>query len=69
MSRASAVMTANSAIPTDPEFSRREAAEARIPNSFRRRVMVRGDCGISAPPMTPAGRAARNGEIPDAQAK
>ena len=69
MSRASAVMTVILAIPTDPELSRREAAESRIPNSFRRRVMVRRGCGISAPPMTPAGRAARTREIPDAQAK
>ncbi len=69
MSRASAVMTVILAIPTDPEFSRREAAEARNPNSFRRQVTVRRGCGISDPPMTPASRAARNGEIADAQAK
>ena len=69
MSRVPAVMTVILAIPTDPEFSRREAAEARNPNSFGRQVTVRGGCGISAPPMTPAGRAARNREIPDAQAK
>ena len=69
MSRASAVMTVILAIPTDPEFSRREAAESRIPNSFGCQVTVRGDCRISAPPMTPAGRPARTREKPDAQAK
>ncbi len=69
MSRASAVMTVILAYLTDPEFSRREAAEPQlIPSSGDRRIAATAEL-THAPAMTPAGRAARTREIPDAQAK